>query len=68
VVGSYEASRGKVENGCDLFAAQVKPLHDVCNSGSRFEIFKDGSDRQARSAEDPGSAHFFRRAFDGGAL
>jgi hypothetical protein len=45
-----------------------KPRHDVFNGGARFEILKDGSDRHARSAEDLGSAYFFRRAFDGGAL
>ena len=68
VVGSCETSRGKLEDGCDLFGAHVKPRHDVFTRGTRFEIFKDGGDRHARSAKDPGSAHFFRRAFDGGAL
>jgi hypothetical protein len=37
-VGSGETSRSKIEDGCDLFAGQIKPLHDVFNSGSRFEI------------------------------
>ena len=63
MVGSCEASRGKIEDGIDLFAAQVKPLHDVFNGGTRFEILKYGSDRHARATEDPCSAYFFGRAF-----
>jgi hypothetical protein len=38
LVGSCEASRGKIEDDYDLFAAQVEPRHEVFNGGACFSL------------------------------
>jgi hypothetical protein len=50
--GNLEAACGKIEDGCDLFTRQIEPLHDLFNSGSRFEILEDNGNGHASAAED----------------
>src|ERR1700733_8376891 len=65
---SFETTRSKIKNRCELFSRQVEPFRDVFYAGSCFEIFEDCSHRHSRTPKDPGTAHFTRYAFDQGAL
>jgi hypothetical protein len=55
---------GEVENSSYLFAGEsVEHLHDLVNGEAVFQILEDGSDRYARSAENPCATNFSGYAF-----
>src|SRR5689334_9944793 len=43
-----------------------KPIHELRDQSAVFEVFEQGCDRHASSAEDPSSAHAFRIPLDRG--
>ena len=64
-----KAAGGKLDNSFDLFTVQpFELIHDVVDTGSRFEILEYGGYRHPGSLENPCAADFAGNALDGRAL
>jgi hypothetical protein len=50
-----------------VFHNARKPLEKVIYTGTVFEVFKEGFDRNSCAVEDPGTTYFVWGAFYGGA-
>ena len=66
--GRVETPRGKFKHSDHLFVREMKPLGDLVNRGSRFQIFEHERHRHSGVPEEPRPADFAGDAFDRGAF
>ena len=57
-----------MKDGPDLVGGDIEDLGDFTEGHAGFEVFEDGLNGHAGSAEGPGTADFAGDSFDGGAL